>query len=182
MKTWPTGKVSPDKIHSIFSFIILTGIICLLPSRTGGQTIAEIETGRIKLPNGWSLAPVGKSLPLGDLPLNMAVSPSAKLLAVTNNGYSDQSIQLIDTDKQTVIDSLPVGKAWIGLVFSSDNKLLYASGGNDNWILRIKLDKNRLTPLDTLFIGKPWPEKIAPAGMALDDERKLLYVVTTENN
>ena len=33
---------------------------------------------RITLPNGWSLSPAGKSLPLGDLPLNMAVSYSKK--------------------------------------------------------------------------------------------------------
>ena len=29
---------------------------------------------RVQLPNGWSLTPAGKSLPLGDLPLNIAVS------------------------------------------------------------------------------------------------------------
>ena len=60
------------------------------------QTIQQIESKRVGLPNGWSLTPVGKSLPLGDLPLNMAVSPSKKLIAVTNNGQSVQSLQLID--------------------------------------------------------------------------------------
>jgi len=54
------------------------------------QTIQQIESKRVNLPNGWSLTPVGKSLPLGDLPLNMAVSPSKKLIAVTNNGQSVQ--------------------------------------------------------------------------------------------
>ena len=33
---------------------------------------------------------------LGDLPLNIAVSNSKNLMAVTNNGQSTQSIQLID--------------------------------------------------------------------------------------
>ena len=51
---------------------------------------------QIKLPNGWSLTPVGKSLPLGDLPLNIAISSTKKYIAVTNNGQSTQSIQLID--------------------------------------------------------------------------------------
>jgi hypothetical protein len=40
------------------------------------QTLQEIESQRISLPNGWHLTPVGKMLPLGDLPLNIAISPS----------------------------------------------------------------------------------------------------------
>ena len=54
------------------------------------------ELKRVGLPNGWSLSPVGKSFALGDLPLNMAVSASGRYIAVTNNGQSVQSIQLID--------------------------------------------------------------------------------------
>lgn len=30
----------------------------------------------VLLPNGWTLTPAGRSLPLGDLPLNIAVSLS----------------------------------------------------------------------------------------------------------
>src|SRR5665647_3449484 len=54
------------------------------------------KSAKITLPNGWSLSPAGHGYLLGDLPLNMAVSNSKKLLAVTNNGQSTQSIQLID--------------------------------------------------------------------------------------
>jgi DNA-binding beta-propeller fold protein YncE len=176
----------PEKAISIMrliGFLIMFTVgSCSTPPGRGNLTLIEIEAKRIHLPNGWGITPVGRNLPLGDLPLNIAVSPSGKMIAVTNNGQSDQSIQLIDVNSQTVLDSLPVGKAWIGLTFSDDSKTLYASGGNDNWILKLDLRNNRLHPLDTLRIGKPWPEKIAPAGIALDDERKLLYAVTTENN
>jgi hypothetical protein len=68
-------------------------VIC---SNLFSQTLKQIESKKVNLPNGWSLTPVGKDLPLGDLPLNMAVSPSRKLIAVTNNGQSVQSLQLID--------------------------------------------------------------------------------------
>ncbi|MCA6498111.1 MAG: hypothetical protein IM558_10300, partial [Chitinophagaceae bacterium] len=57
------------------------------------QTLAELEANRILLPNGWHLTPVGTSLPLGDLPLNMAISHKKEWMAVTNNGQSKQSIQ-----------------------------------------------------------------------------------------
>jgi len=50
----------------------------------------------VTLPNGWSLSPAGRSLPLGDLPLNIAVSASKKWIAVTNNGQSRQSLQCVN--------------------------------------------------------------------------------------
>ena len=86
------------------------------------QTLTEIESQRVSLPNGWQLTPVGKIVPLGDLPLNIAISPDRKLAAVTNNGQSDQSIELIDIKKGKVIQTLPIGKAWLGLAFSDDGK------------------------------------------------------------
>ena len=132
------------------------------------------------LPNGWGLTPVGKSLPLGDLPLNIAVSPSRKLMAVTNNGQSVQSIQLIDVRKEKVLDAAVIPKSWYGLKFSADNKYLYASGGNDNRILKYRVQKNKLVLIDSILLGKKWPERISPAGIDIDDARNLLYVVTKE--
>jgi len=139
-------------------------------------------TLQVRLPNGWKLSPVGKMMALGDLPLNMAVSPSGKLLAVTNNGQSDQGIHLIDAEKMQLLDSVIMKKSWLGLTFSKDGKYLYASGGNDNWIVRYLVKNNKLEPFDTLTIGKPWPEKISIAGIAVDDDQKFLYAVTKENN
>ena len=159
----------------IFSFILL---LCTINLQ--GQTLNDIESNRVSLPNGWDLTPVGNMLPLGDLPLNIAVSPSKKLAAITNNGQSDQTIQLVDIDREIILDSIIIGKAWMGLTFSKNGKFLYASGGNDNIIIRYAIRNNRLVLHDSIRIGKPWPEKISIAGLALDDER--LYVVTKENN
>jgi DNA-binding beta-propeller fold protein YncE len=162
--------------------VICLNLILVSVINTNGQNLKEIESGRVSLPNGWKLTPVGKLLPLGDLPLNIAVASSDKMLAVTNNGQSDQSIQLIDPEKMVVLDSVVIAKGWLGLTFSKDGKYLYASGGNDNWIMRYQIRNKKLVPSDTLIIGKPWPEKISIAGIAVDDERELLYTVTKENN
>ena len=147
-----------------------------------GQSPSQLDKQRIKLPNGWSLTPVGKTLQLGDLPLNIAVSSSQNLMAVTNNGQSVQMIQLIDVRREKVIDSILIPKSWYGLAFSNDNKFLFASGGHDNRILKYAIEKNKLIFKDTIILGKPWPEKIGVAGIAVDDLRKRLYVVTKENN
>ena len=146
------------------------------------QSLQEIESKKVKLSNGWSLTPVGKSLPLGDLPLNMAVSPSQKLIAVTNNGQSVQSIQLFDVRKGKLLDVVIIPKSWYGLKFSGDGKALYASAGNDNQVLKYAVKKNKLVLEDSILLGKRWPEKISPAGIEMDDARNQLYVVTKENN
>jgi DNA-binding beta-propeller fold protein YncE len=137
---------------------------------------------QVKLPNGWFITPVGKSLPLGDLPLNIAVSSSKKYIAVTNNGQSTQSIQLIDVKHAIILDSIDIPKSWLGLKFSADEKYLYASGGNDNRILKYAIVNNKLQLTDSIILGKPWPVAISPAGIEIDDAKQVMYVVTKENN
>ncbi|MFV0591668.1 MAG: beta-propeller fold lactonase family protein [Draconibacterium sp.] len=146
------------------------------------QSLPEIMETQVALPNGWKLTPVGKKLPLGDLPLNIAVSSSGEMLAVTNNGQSTQSIQLFDSKEFKLLDSVVIGKSWLGLTFSKDEKSLYASGGNDNWIIRYQIKDKKLLAADTIALGKPWPNLISVAGIAVDDSRQLLYAVTKENN
>lgn len=164
-------------MNKLFLFFALLLALC-----SNAQTTAEINNRKIRLPNGWYLSPVGKSLPLGDLPLNIAVSASKQLMAVSNNGQSTQSIQLIDVKTEKILDSITIPKSWYGLQFSADDKFLYASGGNDNWILKYKIAHNKLVINDTIKLGSKWPEKISPSGIAIDDAAHLLYVVTKENN
>src|ERR1700761_9114852 len=126
---------------------------------TQAQDLISIEQARVRLPNGWSLTPVGKSLPLGDLPLNIAVSRSRRYAAVTNNGQSTQSIQLLDAGTDQELDKVVIGKAWGGLVFSADERSLYASGGDNNWIIRYAIVNNKLIAADTIPLGRPWRRK-----------------------
>lgn len=157
--------------------------IALICYSAGYSQLNEVvKKQRVELPNGWSLTPVGKSLQLGDLPLNLAISSSKKWMAVTNNGQGKQSLQLIDIAKEKIADEISIAKAWLGLKFSADEKFLYASGGNDNWILKYAVQKNKLVLIDSIVLGKKWPERISPAGLDIDDAKNLLYVVTKDNN
>jgi YVTN family beta-propeller protein len=144
--------------------------------------LPTLESRRVQLPNGWSLTPVGNSLPLGDLPLNIAVSRTGKYAAITNNGQSLQSIQLIDTKTGKQLDSLEIGTSWGGIAFTADERSLYVSGGNDNWIIRYSIQNNKLINNDTIALGARMPNKVSPTGIAIDDKKQLLYVVTKENN
>src|SRR6201996_8871693 len=165
--------------------LLLSCAILLAALQLQAQTPGKIsQTGQVLLPNGWKLSPAGTSLPLGDLPLNMQLSASGKLLAVTNNGQSTQSIQLIDPVSKTQLDEKIVGKAWYGLAFSRDEKTLYASGGNDNWILAFAIKNNKIGKADTIKLGAaPWPKnKICATGIAVNKSNTLLYTVTKEDS
>ncbi len=159
-------------------------ICCIATIQVFAQLPGKIQTeNTVLLPNGWKLSPAGRSLPLGDLPLNMQLSRSGKLLAVTNNGESTQRIQLIDPVNEQLLDEKTVGKSWYGLAFSADAKMLYASGGNDNLILAFHIAGRKLTNADTLKLGLPWPKgKISPTGIAVNKSNTRLYVATKDDS
>ena len=158
-------------------------LICSLIIFAQKDTLeSSLSKNRVRLPNGWHLSPAGRSIPLGDFPLNIAVSRSKKYMAVTNNGQSIQSIQLIDPKKETILHTVIIPKSWYGLKFSSNEQFLYASGGNDNQIIKYAIVNNKLQLKDSIILGKPWPVKISPAGLEIDDASNLMYVVTKEDN
>jgi YVTN family beta-propeller protein len=169
---------------TLFSLcLLLLSFSCLI----NAQDLNSVERNRIKLPNGWSLTPVGKNLPLGDLPLNIAVSKTHRYAAVTNNGQSTQTIQLLDAKNDQELDKVIISRAWGGLVFSADEQFLYVSGGDNNWILRYSIINNKLITSDTIKLGNIWSRQknapsISPTGLALDDKKGILYVVTKQDN
>ncbi len=143
----------------------------------------SLKSHVITLPNGWSISPAGKNIPLGDLPMNIVLSPGGKFIAVLNSGQSRQSIILLDSKNETILDEIEIDKSWYGLTFDSSETRLYVSGGNDNQILIYEIRENRLIKSDSLILGKPWPEnKISPTGIVLDEVKKLLYTTTKEDS
>ena len=164
----------------LFSKILFV-VALFITHKSGAQTLAEMQAKSVQLPNGWNLTPVGRSMPLGDLPLNMVLSKSGKMLAVSNNGQGIQSIQLIDPQKEQLLDSVIIAKSWYGLAFSADEKYLYVAGGHDNWILKYAILNKKLVIQDSIVLGKKWPNKIGPAGIALDDAANKLYVVSRDS-
>jgi YVTN family beta-propeller protein len=167
--------------QKLLIFAALTAVVLKVQAQLPGKIA---QTGQVLLPNGWKLSPAGTSLPLGDLPLNIQLSSSGKLLAVTNNGQSTQSIQLIDPVNEKLIDEKVIGKLWYGLTFSHDDKHLYASGGNDNWIIDFEIKNNKLIPADTIKLApKAYPKnKVCATGIAVNKSNTLLFTVTKEDN
>ena len=89
------------------------------------------STGAVQLPNQWSIRPVGRQVALGDFPVNIAVHPSGRWLAILHAGYGTHEVSIFDADKsrQKVVSRVIIDQAFYGLTFSPDGKTLYASGG-----------------------------------------------------
>lgn len=177
--TWLINYVMKKKV-------VRTALAALISLYCSNHSIAQTKTLKenkpILLSNGWAITNVGRSLPLGDLPLNIAVSKSEKWIAVTNNGLGKQYIQLIDPKAEKQADSVVLPSSWYGLKFSSDEQQLYASGGDDNVILRYNVVGDKLRLADTIILGKKWPNRISPAGFDIDNKNQVLYVATKDNN
>src|ERR1700758_2250057 len=54
------------------------------------------ERGSTLLPNGWRIAPAGRHMNVGDLPLGMVESPDGRYLVVTDNGYVRPALVVVD--------------------------------------------------------------------------------------
>lgn len=149
---------------------------CHAPSRmASNQLYTSLAANRIQLPNQWRLTPAGRSLLLGDLPLQLAVSPSGRYVAATNNGVGRQHIQLFDARTQQQVAELTVAKAWYGLAWTADERYLVASGGNDNTLILLAHERGSLRRDTVIRLGLAWSKnKICPAGIAVTGD----YVLT----
>ena len=151
-------------------------------SAENDQLAALLDARRILLPNGWSLSVPGTSIPIGDFPLNLISVNGEHLWAVTNNGQSEQSIMLIDSEMLEITGKIIIPKSWYGLAFNRDQSKLFASGGNDNLIRIYDTSDKRLLQIDALVLGESWPNKISPTGMTLDHDNKNLFIATKDDS
>ena len=142
----------------------------------------RLDDGRVRLPNGWYLSPAGSSIDVGELPLNMDVSPDQQWLIVTNNGTRNQSVSIISIPEWKVVQTVPVPRAWLGIRFFDQGRRFVVSGGNDNMARIFTFAAGRATQTDSITFGALYPaEKIWLAGCDVDETSGLLYVVGKEN-
>ncbi|HXR05999.1 MAG TPA: beta-propeller fold lactonase family protein [Candidatus Acidoferrum sp.] len=108
--------------------------------------------GSVLLPNQWSLRPAGKQIPLGDLPVNIALHPAGRFAAVLHCGHGRHEIIIVDIGgpaagaefgqgrhpvvvwrpvESKVVARVAVRESFYGLAFSPDGRRLYCSGAGD---------------------------------------------------
>ncbi|HEV2879374.1 MAG TPA: bifunctional YncE family protein/alkaline phosphatase family protein [Candidatus Eremiobacteraceae bacterium] len=109
-----------SRLRGLAALVLLVALALLVRANDGTHAATSI-----RLPNGWRVTPAGATTPLGTLPLHMVEDPNGKWLAVTNGGYGELSISLVDEQSGQVVSTLPMKTAFYGLAFAP--KKLYAS-------------------------------------------------------
>jgi DNA-binding beta-propeller fold protein YncE len=148
------------------------------------------------LPTGVSIMSAGQTLPAGNMPLNMVVSPDGRYAVLSLNGWREQGIQIIDLQSFRVQQTIPLEAAFYGLCFSKSGDTLYVAGGFSDSIEVFSFhDGNAKLTSSISLPHKQGPTKNKkeggekesqestskggasfPAGLALSPDGKSLYV------
>jgi DNA-binding beta-propeller fold protein YncE len=116
---------------------------------TSGDVVPSARPGPLGngitlLPNGWKIAPAGRHVQVGSLPLAMAESADGRYLFIASNGYLRPAINVVDIRAQRVVDTLVLDHAWLGLALHPDGTRVYASGAGNTTVHELRWEKRRL--------------------------------------
>jgi YVTN family beta-propeller protein len=128
------------------------------------------------LPNGWRIAPAGRHITVGDLPLAMAESPDGRYLVVSNDGHAKATLAVVDLAQLNVRQRFPIDNAWLGLAWHPDGRRLFSSGGGENTIRELRFAAGRLTSVDSHVLARPTQYSFV-AGVTISPDGLRLYAV-----
>ncbi len=158
-----------------------------LHPKTGAPLTAPGQDGDATLLfNGWHIHPAGRPIPMGDMLLGGAISPDGTTLAITNCGFNDHALHLVDIAGEKEIAALPLKRAWNGIAWSPEGRRLYVSGGisnpdNDIYVFE-KGDDGKWTQAKGLKLTGNDKEKTCIAGLALSPDRSTLFALNNSDN
>jgi DNA-binding beta-propeller fold protein YncE len=153
-----------------------------LPAAAPARLLPGIEPGGvIRLPNQWSLHPVGRQVPLGDFPVNIALHPTEPYLAVLHAGHGTHEVVILDLNEAPprICCRVPLRQTFYGLCWSADGKVLFASGGEFEVIHNFSFDGGLLGRRPPLRLGMPRTTKFIPGGLAVDAAGKRVFAAGT---
>src|SRR5258705_10425306 len=84
-------------------------LLLALPAAAADKPGAQ-GGGTTLLPNGWRIAPAGRHLSVGDLPLAMVESPDGRYLIVSKNGYPKPRLSVGDVGPVDVKGRVPLAQ------------------------------------------------------------------------
>ncbi|MGH9411573.1 MAG: hypothetical protein ACRD1V_19225 [Vicinamibacterales bacterium] len=132
-----------------FTFTIVVLAAMTVPLAERGAAPPEWPgykgSGVTLLPSGWRIAPAGRAIGVGGLPMNLVPSPDGRFIAISSSGYAKPSISIFDTQTLQIISRAELDHTWLGVVWAPDGKKLYASGSSENVIYELTFANGRLT-------------------------------------
>lgn len=144
--------------------------------------VGQNEDGTFYVPTEQMLDPAGLQVTFPGRPVDLALSPDEKTLAVKNR--RDLILLDVDTRRVRVSLSLPSGGHSVtGILFSPDGKTIYTTDASRS-ILRARIGEQGIATWDAP-ITLPPPDiggVPVPAGLAFANDSQELLVTLTRNN
>jgi YVTN family beta-propeller protein len=131
--------------------------------------------GSVLLPNQWSLRPVGKQIELRDFPINIAIHPGGRFVAVLHSGYSAHQVTIVDLKKGEAVSHAPLTQSFYGLEFSYDGSRLFCSGAGEELVHSFDFHDGTLTNHEKIQL-RDIKERAVPAGLVLTHDAHTMYV------
>ena len=181
-------KIRVKWLIAVAQISLLVGAASAI-SATGKVYVADEKANTVSVIDAVSFKRIS-SIPVGQSPHNVQVSPDGKLVWVTNNGEPGKAaaklpqeampkaghgvmagggeVWAIDTTTEKVVAKLPVGMHPAHVVLSPDGREAYVANGGDNSVSVV--DISTLRVVETLGVG------ISPHGMRISPDGKQAWV------
>jgi DNA-binding beta-propeller fold protein YncE len=130
--------------------------------------------GRVLLPDGWTLDPVGKQITLGDFPVNLALHPNGRHAAVLHSGWGKHEVRMIDIETGKTVSQADIPESYYGLEFGPDGSRLYASGAGEETVHVFSVASGSIKHL-TAWQVRPASQKGVVAGLGVSADGAVLY-------
>jgi DNA-binding beta-propeller fold protein YncE len=142
-----------------------------------------LADGTVQLPNQWRLRPAGTQLELDNFPVNIAVHPDGRYLAILHCGYRDHDIVIVDLDggKPRVVSRANVEQAFYGIAFAPDGRRVVVSGAEYARVHVFDFRAGYLSNPHRIDIADPKSKSVI-GGVAVTPDGKTLIAADTFGN
>lgn len=176
------------KTFKRISFILLISLLFVQCSNKNNEKttknimkVGQQPDGSILVPTNQLLRPAGFQIQFHGRPVDLALSPDGKWMAVLNKNY----LELIHVNDRTIFQRLEIkkGGSYIGVTFSEDGRKIYVSQSRNHIFIAEMNDNNVLNWSDKI----KFPEaKVGghpvPGGIILDKKDDKLYTTLNRSN
>ena len=170
--------MSPS-VRQVWSLAILAALPAACPTWAADPTPVlwpgHQPDGSVLLPNQWTIKPIGTQVKVGDFPVNLALHPDGRHLAVLHSGYGQHEIRILDAATRKVLAQWPLDESFYGLAWSPEGTRLYASGAGAEVVHVFDFHDGQVSAPRVLHLRNE-KEVGVPAGLAVSADGRALYV------
>lgn len=181
--------------RSLTVFVAAAAVVVVggFAAQSAGIVAGPSGDGTAVTPQGWRVTPAGTQATVGAWPMDVAMSPTGNLALITNAGYSQHSLMVVDpaTGKvtQTIAAQGGGGGGWwdwssghstgyyVGIAFSPDGTRAWASDGAGGALHTYSIDGTSVSEGQRVMLAdNSGNQNIYPAGIAVSADGSRLFV------